>query len=102
MGNLRGDLAARPMHRIGHCFEIREDLGAEPDLIRQRSTGFLHRQIGHGAHAYPALCQRAMVLEHGLGRHALFGHVLVGRRFDKSVAQGDGADLERLPHLGKH
>ena len=39
----------------------------------------------------------AMVLEHSLRWHAFLRHILVGRRFNKSVAQGHGTDLERLP-----
>ena len=46
------------MHRIGHRFQVRHDLCVKPDLISERSAGFLHRQIGHSAHPYAALCQR--------------------------------------------
>ena len=90
MGELQGDFAAFGVHCIGNGFEVRQDLGAQPQLIGQGAADFGHRRVGHGGQGDAAGGQVAMMFEQGLGRKALAVHIFVGTGFDKAVAKGDG------------
>ena len=98
VGDLRSDLAARLMHGIRHRFEVGQNLGPQPYLISQRPAGFFDCEVCHGAHPDTALGELPMMRQHGPGRHTFFRHVLVCRRFNKSITQRDGANLKRLPN----
>jgi hypothetical protein len=91
--DLRGNLATRPVDGVCHCLQVSQDLSTKPNLISQGSARFFYREIGHGAHPHATLGKGAMVLKHSLRWHASLRHILVGRRFNKSVAQGHGTDL---------
>ena len=100
MSELQGDFAPLGMHRIGNGFQVGEDFRAQPELIGQRSADFRHRRIGHGGQGDAASGQIAMVFEQGFGGKAFAIHILVGARFDKTVAKCNGPQCQGAERAG--